>query len=480
MMTGGLTNIKKKSLQGVLAITSQNFILQIIAFTATFILTIFLSPSVFGIFYIVTAFVSFLAYFSDIGLAGALIQKKEDLTREDLSTTFTIQQILVIIVVSLALFASGAIGAWYKLDASGIWLLRALLVSFFISSLKTIPSVLLERKLDFRKLIIPQILETISYYGVVVILAWMGLGITSFTFAVLARGIVGLIAIYSISPWPVRVGISREVSHKLLRFGIPYQINSLLALLKDDLLTLFLGRLLPFQYIGYIGWAKKWADAPLRLVMDGVIRVTFPTFSRLQDSRETMTKAIEKTLFGLSLVVFPITVGMIFFIRPFVMIIPKYGKWEPALVSFYFFALTAAVASLSTPLTNVLTAMGKIRTTLKLMIMWVILTWILTVGFVMKFGYNGVSFALFAISFTIIVVVLLVKKQVDFSFIHSVKAPSFAVAIQAFLYWTGLPFVINSNAGLVSLALAGVILYGIIIWTLEKKKIRAVLKGFRR
>lgn len=90
-----IEGIKKKSLVGIVALTSRTFILQLIAFGATFLLTIFLSPQIFGVFYVVSAIISFLNYFSDVGLAAALIQKKDELTQEDLTTTFTIQQILV-------------------------------------------------------------------------------------------------------------------------------------------------------------------------------------------------------------------------------------------------------------------------------------------------------------------------------------------------------------------------------------------------
>jgi len=50
-------------------------------FGATFILTVLISPDIFGVFYVVSAVIRhFLGYFSDVGLAAALIQKKEELT----------------------------------------------------------------------------------------------------------------------------------------------------------------------------------------------------------------------------------------------------------------------------------------------------------------------------------------------------------------------------------------------------------------
>ncbi len=125
--------IKKRSLTGVVALTSRTFILQVISFAATFLLTIFLSPQIFGVFYVVSAIINFLGYFADIGLAAALIQKKEELTQEDLSTTFTIQQLLVGCAVILAFLFSGSLGNFYHLDSSGLWLLRSLIFAFFSS-----------------------------------------------------------------------------------------------------------------------------------------------------------------------------------------------------------------------------------------------------------------------------------------------------------------------------------------------------------
>jgi O-antigen/teichoic acid export membrane protein len=467
-----VASIKKKSVAGVLALTSRTFVLQIIAFSATFLLTIFLTPQIFGVFYLVSAFISFLSYFSDIGLAAALIQKKEDLTKEDLVTTFTIQQGLVVTISGLALLFSGMLSQFYGLDSAGIWLMRALIVSFFLSSLKTIPSVLLERKLEFSKLVVPQILETVGFYVVAVVMAWKGYGITSFTWAVLIRGVVGLIGIYVVSPWPIRIGFSLPVAKKLMRFGIPFQLNSFLALLKDDLLTIVLGKILTFDQIGYIGWAKKWAEVPLRLIMDSVIRVTFPVFARLQHSKELLAKAIDSTMFALATLLLPISVGLLFFVEPAIHLIPRYGKWEPAIISFYFFVITAAIAAFSTTLTNALNAIGKIRQTLYLMIMWTVLGWLLTLFFVHVLGFVGVSVALFIISWTIGIVIILVRQSVNISIVSSLGIPVMAAFVQAgwyFLLKGSMPYDIWR---LVLVGISGVILYGALVWIFERKKIQ--------
>src|SRR3990167_10168881 len=98
--------IKKKAISGVVTFTLRTFFIQAFTFFATFILTILLDPSIFGVFFVVSGILNLFVYFSDIGLAAALIQKKEKPTRRDLVSTFTIQQIIVFSLVILGLASS--------------------------------------------------------------------------------------------------------------------------------------------------------------------------------------------------------------------------------------------------------------------------------------------------------------------------------------------------------------------------------------
>jgi len=179
--------VVNRSIHGIFALVSRTLFIQIVGFLVNFLLTIYLSPATFGVYFVVTAVIAFLSYFSDIGLAAALIQKKENLTKEDLATTFTIQQILVISSCAIAILASSFVAKFYDLELPGVMLFISLVIAFFLSSLKTIPSILLERDLHFEKLVIPQIVETLSFNLVALVLAIKGFGISSFTYAVLAR-----------------------------------------------------------------------------------------------------------------------------------------------------------------------------------------------------------------------------------------------------------------------------------------------------
>ena len=423
--------VKRRSVSGVIALISRTFIIQIISFVATLALTIFLDPNTYGIFYLVASVVNFLAYFSDIGLAAALIQKKDDITKEDLSTTFPIQQVLVISLLALLFILSPIIRTSYQIDNAGMYLLYAMGISLFLSSLKTIPSIMLEREIKFNKLILPQILETLAFNAVAVYFAWKGFGVTAFTYAVLCRGIVGLVAMYIVYPWKPRLGVHRESLGSLLKFGLPYQVNTFLAVLKDDGMTIVLTRIIGTTGLGYIGWASRWAGLPLRIVMDNLTKVSFPTFARLQHDKEKLARAVEISLKYMCLLAFPILAGMGFLAFPMTGLIPRYSKWIPAIIPLYLYLYNSAWASISTSLTNLLNATGHIKSTFKLMLMWTGLTWAIMPLLAIKYSYLGVAYATAIIATSSIITILMAKKYVDFRFLEIIKTPIAATALMS-------------------------------------------------
>lgn len=429
--------VAKKSVKSVIALTSRTFFIQILAVFASFVLTIYLSPSDFGVFFIVSSFVVFLNYFADIGLAASLIQRKQEPTLVEYRNAFTVQQMLVFAIIIPAFLLSPQIAKFFKVESQGIYLLYAFLISFLLSSLKTIPTVILERKLDFHKLVIPQIAENLVYNITLIVMAIGGFGITSFTVAILLRSIVGLVVIYIVSPWKVGFAYNKFVLKGMLRFGIPFQINSLLGLVKDDLINIYIGKVLPLQQVGYIGFAQKWAFLPLRLVMDNVIKIMFPSLSRLQHDVNAQKVVIEKSLFAISFFIMPIAVGFILLSPYFIDLIPGYQKWAPAYISIVFFALNTVVGSLSTPITNLLYATGRAKIALYFMSAWTLLTWILTPVLIMKLGYSGVSIASFLVAFSTLSVYFAARRYVNFSFINPITKPLITTLVMfIFIFFT--------------------------------------------
>ena len=451
--------VKKRAVKGVVVLTGRTFFLSLVALVATGFLTVFLEPSEFGVFWIISAVVNFLAYFSDIGLAGALIQKKEAPSREDLRTTFSVQQILVIVLLGLVVLASPILSRVYSLSPDGRILLYVLAFSLLLSSLKTIPSVLLERSLRFERLVIPQVLENLVYNLVAVFLAWKGFGIASFTYAILARGIVGLVAIYILSPWVPGFAFSRVSLKGLLRFGLPYQGNNFLAMIKDDGMTVFLGGILGPAGVGLLGWAQKWAYTPLRLFLDHVLKVTFPAFSRMQGEKEELKRVVTRSIFFVCFLVFPTTVGILVLAPEAVSIIPRYSKWAPALLPMALISVNTIFAAASSQLTNLLNAIGKIKVTFKLMLMWTVLTWVFVPFLAIKYSVVGAALGYACVGLSSVVAIYIARKYVAFSLKDSLLGPGIATFVMAVALFIGRSLLPTNLVSIGALFLLGVVSY---------------------
>lgn len=466
------SQIKQKAIHGAISLTFRRVILLAITLVViNFLLPRYLPPSIIGTFNLATAIVGFFSFFSDIGLAASIIQKKEEITEDELASTFFIQQTLVTIIALVIFIAAPFIANFYKLDPGGDYLIRALAVSFFLTSFKVIPSVLFERDLNFKPLVIVEILENVIFVGLLVPLVLMDYGLFSYAIAQVVRSIVGVVVMYNITPWRIRFKRSFSSVKQLLRFGIPYQTNALLALLKDRLVVLLIGAMpmITKSDMGFITLAQSWAFIPLE-IMNIIIRVTFPAYAKLQDDRQALGAAVERSLYVMGLFLYPAMFGILALATNLVEIIGK-DKWGAIIPLVYLYSFSTLWASISTTFTNVFNAVGEIKITLKLMIMWTLLTWALTPVLVWQFDYLGVGIASAIISFSSIVTIYLMRQIAKINLLHSIGKPLLAAFIMGIILLPLARILLTSKIAVLPLILLGGLIYGLIMIAIDRKRI---------
>lgn len=468
--------IRTHSVHGVVALVSRTFVLNLVSFVASLVIYTALSPVDVGIYVVIIAMQRIISFFTDFGLGAALVQKKEALTQEDISTTFTIQFLLTGGIFLLVVLLQGYIGSFFKLNFDAMMLLVVLVFTIFLSSFKTIPSILLERKIHFHKLILPQIVEALLFNILLVILLLTKHSLSSFTVAFLVASLASIPFYYYVSPWKIRFGINKKAMHHL-RFGVAFQAKNILATIKDDFLTVFLSKVMSYADLGFLGFAQRNAFFSFRYVVDSVTKVSFSTYSRVQDDKKLLKSAIEKSLYFVGTLMFPITVGAILIMPYVILYFPKWhNKWEPALFSFVFFSLNALVSSFSNILVSVLDSTGRVKTTLKLMVVWTSLTWILTPLLLLFFGYNGVAIASFVVTFTIIYTIYLVKKIVDFEFLPTIMHPAIASIIMGIVVFLVAKIFVTSLLTLSLVVALGIGIYGGVMYMIARKKFEEGIK----
>ena len=383
--------LKKKSLTGIGTLLKRQIFVTGISFIGNIALARILVPQMFGIYAIVAFVVQFFSVFSDVGIGAALIQKKEELTDEETSTLFWLQQILALAVV-IAVFVSSplVIRVYPSLPASAIWLVRGMAVTFLFTSFKTVPTILMERSMDFRKIAAVDIAEVAVFQVAAISLAIFGFGVWSFIIAALLRGLSGMLLVYALYPWRPALTCHFESVKELIRFGIPYQGSAILSFLKDAVTPLFVGAYVGAAGVGYVNWAREIAFTPL-VLSQSFGKVAFPAFSRLQHDRGLLKEAIERSLRMMTLVMVPIT-AILMALAPGIIKTVFTDKWMPAINAYYFYCTSPFVIGMVLPLYSGILALGKSGILMKMAILLLFLEWGLGVPFVLAFGFTGIAF----------------------------------------------------------------------------------------
>jgi len=417
-----LAEVRAKSLAGVGALFYRQIFTKLLFLVGSIVLARLLTPQVFGVFAIVSFVIQFFSTFSDVGLGVALIQKKGDLSEEETSTTFWVQQAMVFTVGAILVAAAPlALKVYPTLPPAGVWLIRVMAVSFLFSSLKTIPAILMERRLDFRKIAWVDILESVLFYGTAIGLAFAGFEVWSFVYATILRSAAGAALIYVLSPWRPSFRFRYDSVRALIQFGIPYQINGILCFVKDAVTPLFVGAYAGAAAVGYVTWARTFAFAPLVLT-EGFGRVAFPAFSRIQDEKELLAQAVERSIRCLTLVMFPITAILLGMGTELTRLVFT-EKWMPGIPAFYLYCTSPGLIGVFLPLFSAILSLGKSDVLIGMTVLLVALEWGLGVPFVVYLGYNAVALTqpITAILFTCLYLFVLRREDLKIRVIVNIR-----------------------------------------------------------
>ena len=461
--------ISHRAVSGVVVLTVRKFGLKAISYLGSIMLARLLAPEIFGVFAIVSFIITFFAFFSDVGLGAALIQKKESLTPKDLAVTFTLQQILVVAVVLLIYALSPLIAAQYALGEGGVWLIRIFSVSLFLTSLKTIPSILLERRLKFGLLILPEIVEVVAFQVLAVGLAYLGFGVWSFIIGLLVRSFLGTLVLFWVSPWRPRFAWDLKIAKRLVSFGVPFQLNGFIATIKDAVMPIFVGAVSGAAAVGYLNWALTFSKLPI-LFMSDIFRVTFPTYARIQHDRERLAKAISKTIRFTNLFLFPAVFMLAATAKPIVTLIFT-DKWLPALPAFYLHLLGILVVGISNTFMDTFWAMGKTKIAVKLLVIYTVLNWATSVPLVYRYGFIGAMAGS--------VIVLLVSLPLTWYYMRKLVPlnlfgqlwPAFTAGGLAGLITFGASGMAVNLVSLLTLMFAGGLIYLGLLWLFDRRQL---------
>ncbi len=355
------SEINRKAKRGIKMMMGRQAILQILTFGGGILLARLLDPATFGVYSIITFLVSVSGMLANFGLAPSLVQRRGEIGERDLRVAFTLQQALITLIFGLLWLLAPALVRFYpQAPPQAIWLLRAMAVSLYLTSWRTLSKLQLERALSFDKIARVEVVETALYQGLAVVLAVAGCGIWSFIVAALARGLCGTLLSYYYAPWPVRFAWDREIARELLRFGLPFQAETFTQSVGGWITPIVVGRYFGGPAaIGYLTFASSNGRKPL-LLADSFITVSFPHFSRLQDDLPEIERILVRYLTYLLLAAGLWSAALIVCGGSLVELI--YGaKWRPSESALAIFSVAMAADIVLRLVSVATTARGHVK-----------------------------------------------------------------------------------------------------------------------
>jgi teichuronic acid exporter len=467
-----------KTMQGASLMVLRTLVLYPIGLVGEIGLARLLTPSDFGIYGIASFITVTLAGVLEVGLAASLIQRQEEPPAEEYQTLFTLQLAAVTALVLLVF----AVAPWFfpllNFDVRIRWVVLALLLNTWVSSFGTNSVVKLERSLNYAVFARMDVMRALTYVSVAVPLAYLGAGPWSFVAAIVASSVVKTWVVYRSAPWPIALKLRLRGMRSTLHFGMLFQLSTLTSLFRDHIAVVLGGPLFGAQAVGYLNWARNTNYYSSQIFTQVVSRVAFPSISRVQNDREAvgrMTRLIFKyvNIFTLPAIflfaaLIPEAVNVVFT-----------NKWAPAIPAFYWFALRMIGSNLTTLFISVLNALGRVKKSIRILVWWTLLDWLLAVGFIHPWGFSGIAVA-YGLSVIPISIWLWVVARgfMQLDGVRTFLSPLLCSSIAATVILGLKSWMAPSWLNLLLLGISGVIIYFGLLWFWERKTLWEEAKVF--
>ncbi len=327
-----------------------------LAFLARIILLKLLLPEDFGIMQ--TAFLALesLQLLREFGFSSALIYRKKDI-REASHVTFWVTNGTSVVYWALAFFGAPLVAAFFR-DPRITPVVQVLSFVILIRAPGTVPMVLLAKEMDFRRRLLPDIVPTLAYGTIAVVLAAMGFGVWALVIAKLVEAVFDLVVPYLVTSYRPALRFSVPVAREMFGYGMNIVLSQVLIFAITNIDDLFVGRLLGVAALGIYGTAYLLSNLPATNITGLINQVMFPAFTKINEDIAYFRRTFFRTVHYVSLLTIPVAIITMVFAADFVAVLGPV-KWGAAVVPIQLLAIYGLCRSIAANMGNVFKAGGK-------------------------------------------------------------------------------------------------------------------------
>jgi O-antigen/teichoic acid export membrane protein len=384
-------SLAQKAASGIAWVALSTVIVRAFSFITKIVLARLLAPADFGLLAIGLLAINSMGLLRDLGFGAALIYKKDDPDHSAANTAFMLLPIVASVLFVLAYLSAPHIAIFFD-NAAVEPIVRVLALTFVISSFGTVPSVLLEKELEFKKKVLPETVPVAGYACVTIGLALHGYGVWSLVYGQIVSAVLMVVLIWVVSDWRPTFKFDRGVARELFGYGKYILGASVVIFLITNIDDAIVGRILGMEALGFYTIAYTISNLPATQITHLVGRVMFPTYSKLQDDRDAFRRAYLKTLKYVSILSIPAAFG-IFVIAPDFVSVVLGEEWMPAVPALQVLCFYGLFRSLNGTTGPVFQATGNPKTLQNITLLNLILFCIFVLPLMQKYGIAGVSIA---------------------------------------------------------------------------------------
>ena len=292
------------------------FLAKALVLATTAVLARLLTPDEFGVVGFATVVVAYLTVLRDLGLGGALTQRRDDI--EDAADTVFVVNLLLGVLLALFTAILAPWVAGYFEDPRITSLLRVLGLTFVIQSLGTTHLVLLQRDLAFSRKLIPDVGQSAVRMVVSIAAAAGGLGIWALVIGQVAGVAASTALAWVVLPWRPRMRLTRRLLGPLTRFGAPLLGVDIVHAIAGNLDYLIVGKVLGATALGVYTLAYRLPELLLLGVVTVLSRALFPALASVQEDLDRLRSGFLETIRYVQMAVVPVGLGLMVAADPIV------------------------------------------------------------------------------------------------------------------------------------------------------------------
>ncbi|MGE5810881.1 MAG: MOP flippase family protein, partial [Ignavibacteria bacterium] len=280
---------------------------QVLQLITTTILARLLDPKDFGLIGASMVFIGFAGIFKDLGTSAAIIQKK-DIPKNFISSIFWFNIFLGTFFTLILILFSPLIASLYN-ESRLNGIIKALSISFFLSSTSILNQTLLEKNLEFKKIAKAEFLSSLIGAFTGISFAFLGFGVWSLVLQALSSSFINSILLWYLTKPILSFSFNKIHLLSILKFGSNFTGFNIFNYFVRNSDVFLIGKYLGTESLGYYTLAYKLMLYPIQSITGVINRVMFPVYSQLDDDQKLREIYIKITL-GIAFFTFPLMAGI--------------------------------------------------------------------------------------------------------------------------------------------------------------------------